>query len=43
MTDGSEDHVAAICPFKKLNSVLVVRLWLNWTLRGVLRWKGKDR
>jgi hypothetical protein len=41
MAEWLEDHVAAIDLFK-LNSVLVVKLWLSWRPGGALRWKGED-
>jgi hypothetical protein len=43
MVEWLEDHVAAIGPLKKLNFILVVRLWSNWRSGGALRWKGEDR
>jgi hypothetical protein len=42
MTEWSEDHVAAIGPFKTSNSDLVDRFWINCRPCGSLRWKGED-
>jgi hypothetical protein len=43
MVEWSEDHVAAIGPFKTSNSDLVDRFWINWRPGRALRWKGEDR
>jgi hypothetical protein len=43
MAEWSEDHVAAIRPFKTSNSNLVDRFWINWRPDGALRWKRNDR
>jgi hypothetical protein len=42
MAEWSEDHVAAIGPFKTSNSDLVDIFWINWRPGGALRWKGED-
>jgi hypothetical protein len=43
MAKCSEDHVAAIGPFKTSNSDLVDRFWINWRPSETLRWKWEDR
>jgi hypothetical protein len=40
MAEWSEDHVAAIGPFKTSNSNLVDRFWINWRPDGPLGGKG---
>jgi hypothetical protein len=40
MAEWLEDHMVAICPLK-LNSVLLVRLWLNWRPGWHLGGKGR--